>query len=232
MLGLFSNYSRGKMGFVEVRLSLTRRSRIGSVVSVLSAAAGVAAAGVFFLPLAVNASDLVSANYRLRGGHINAGALTAAASTEASPQIGSVGASLGQINVGRWIVGGLDRGTAGFWAGATSTDEDQDNDSIVDEFDNCTLTFNPLQRDTDGDGCGNYCDGDYNQDGIVGGPDFTIFAYAFGAGTPGNPGFNTNADVNGDSIVGGPDYTWFAIQFGDYFPGPSLRVDRDPIACP
>jgi hypothetical protein len=190
------------------------------------------ALGGVLLPIVVTAADLVSPNYRLRSGNINAGAVTAATSTEASPQVGSLGGALGQVNVGRWTVGGVDRGVAGFWGGASVTATDQDGDGVVDEFDNCTLDFNPLQRDSDGDGCGNYCDGDYDQDGIVGGPDFTIFAIAFNDSAAGDPSVNLDPDVNGDGIVGGPDYTYFAIQFNEAIPGPSLRVDRDPIACP
>ena len=50
----------------------------------------------------VRRADLVSANYRLRGGKVNAGAVTAATSTEPSPQAGTLGGALGQVNVGRW----------------------------------------------------------------------------------------------------------------------------------
>ena len=79
---------------------------------------------------------------------------------------------------------------------------DTDSDGVVDSIDNCPAVFNPLQEnddndssgdacdnclgldnaagggpadqcDSDGDGYGNLCDGDFNQDNVVGIPDFT-----------------------------------------------------------
>ncbi len=44
---------------------------------------------------------------------------------------------------------------------------DSDGDGVADDTDNCTLVTNPGQRDTDDDGYGNVCDGDFNQDGVV-----------------------------------------------------------------
>ncbi len=44
---------------------------------------------------------------------------------------------------------------------------DQDGDLVDDIIDNCTAVANPAQQDTDGDGFGNMCDGDFNNDGIV-----------------------------------------------------------------
>ena len=41
-------------------------------------------------------------------------------------------------------------------------------------LDNCTLLENADQRDTDGDGFGNICDGDFNNDGVVNIPDLGI----------------------------------------------------------
>ncbi|MEI7477542.1 MAG: thrombospondin type 3 repeat-containing protein [bacterium] len=37
---------------------------------------------------------------------------------------------------------------------------DQDHDGIPDYKDSCYLTYNPTQRDTDGDGIGDVCDDD------------------------------------------------------------------------
>ena len=41
---------------------------------------------------------------------------------------------------------------------------DRDGDGIPDTSDNCTLVANADQRDTDGDGYGNRCDGDFDND--------------------------------------------------------------------
>jgi hypothetical protein len=42
---------------------------------------------------------------------------------------------------------------------------DIDGDGQLDWRDNCRLIPNPRQRDTDGDGYGNFCDADVNADG-------------------------------------------------------------------
>lgn len=47
------------------------------------------------------------------------------------------------------------------------TIDDSDNDSIVDAYDNCPNTWNPNQADTDGDGTGDVCDMDRDNDGTI-----------------------------------------------------------------
>ena len=41
---------------------------------------------------------------------------------------------------------------------------DSDDDNLVDRADNCVEVANTDQRDTDADGIGNFCDGDFNND--------------------------------------------------------------------
>jgi len=91
---------------------------------------------------------------------------------------------------------------------------DTDNDTVPDAVDNCLNDLNgpgqvdlvngPIvsQCDTDGDGYGNICDNDANQDGKIGGPDYgPITGNWTGVGHPVN-----SADNNCDGKVGGPDY--------------------------
>lgn len=43
---------------------------------------------------------------------------------------------------------------------------DRDEDSVLDNDDNCTAAANPVQTDTDNDGAGNACDADDDNDGL------------------------------------------------------------------
>jgi hypothetical protein len=105
--------------------------------------------------------------------------------------------------------------------------EDTDSDGIPDSSDNCTLVANGTlipdaggnsQLDTDGDGYGNVCDADLNNDAIVNLSDYSLFVSVFGttATTPAQE----NADFNGDGQVNLSDYLIFRSYFGQT-PGPS-----------
>ena len=56
---------------------------------------------------------------------------------------------------------------------------DLDGDGIDDANDNCLLVPGG-DFDADGDGCGNVCDADYDNDGVVGYSDLFEFGPAFG----------------------------------------------------
>jgi hypothetical protein len=75
---------------------------------------------------------------------------------------------------------------------------------------------NPDQRDTDGDGYGNVCDGDLNNDGGVNFADLAIFRGRFVSS-------DADADFNGDGIVNFADLARFRQLFGAP-PGPSGLV--------
>lgn len=60
-------------------------------------------------------------------------------------------------------------------AGAVWAETDTDGDGVMDSMDNCIEIGNPLQRDADEDGYGTSCDPDFNNDGVVGMPDFAIW---------------------------------------------------------
>jgi len=85
---------------------------------------------------------------------------------------------------------------------------DSDGDSVSDLWDNCPSVSNPSQTDTDRDGHGNRCDSDFDQNGLVGGSDFSSFYRTYGS-TLGSPDFSKVADCNDDGHIGGPDFGCF-----------------------
>lgn len=74
--------------------------------------------------------------------------------------------------------------------------EDSDADQVFDYQDNCTLVENADQRDTDGDGYGNACDADLNNDGTVNFVDLGFLRLSFFTAGPG-----LDADFNGDNVI-------------------------------
>jgi hypothetical protein len=91
---------------------------------------------------------------------------------------------------------------------------DSDGDGIIDIGDNCTDVSNPSQLDTNGDGFGNACDPDLNNDGTVNFIDASLFAASFNTANGGD------ADFNGDGFV---NFLDFAVFPGFFLqpPGPS-----------
>ena len=77
---------------------------------------------------------------------------------------------------------------------------DSDDDGVLDALDNCTLAHNPEQHDTDGDGYGNMCDGDLNNDGSTNTLDLNLYKLAHRANI-GNINYNADADFNGDGQI-------------------------------
>jgi hypothetical protein len=115
---------------------------------------------------------------------------------------------------------------------------DADGDGVANAEDNCVTRPNGpaipdqggnSQLDTDQDGYGNVCDRDLNQDGLVAGPDFTIFLGCF------NQTATTHlchaADMDGNDFVGGPDFTLF-LQAFNAPPGPSGLACAGTVPCP
>lgn len=72
--------------------------------------------------------------------------------------------------------------------------DDADGDTVTDFEDNCIGFFNPNQRDTDGDGFGNLCDADLNQDDIVNVLDLGLFRQRMMSA-------DEDADFDGDGLV-------------------------------
>jgi uncharacterized protein (DUF1800 family) len=100
-----------------------------------------------------------------------------------------------------------------FFLSGAATAADSDGDGINDAIDNCSEVANADQRDTDGDGFGNRCDADLNNDGGVNSLDIVLFRNQFGTVGP-------DADFNGDGGVNSLDIVIFRSYFGKP-PGPA-----------
>jgi hypothetical protein len=100
---------------------------------------------------------------------------------------------------------------------------DTDGDGSFDWLDNCKAVSNAAQVDSDGDGCGNRCDADFDQNGTVGVADFTLWSNALGDTAPGPP-FNASVDADVDGTIGIGDFTIWSNSLGGP-PGPSGIAD-------
>ena len=116
---------------------------------------------------------------------------------------------------------------------------DGDSDGVPDEFDNCeTVPNGPdiagacnFQQDGDQDGYGNACDLDWDNDGVVGGTDFTALATSFGS-VPGDANWNPAVDSDCDGVIGGTDFTAFVGAFGGTgLSDTSLRYCADNLSA-
>ncbi len=90
---------------------------------------------------------------------------------------------------------------------------DSDDDGIANDMDNCLTAANPDQRDTNGDGIGNACDADLDDDCATNFGDLAAFKSVFLSD-------DEDADFNGDGMVNFGDLAvlkkWFVSP-----PGPS-----------
>lgn len=105
---------------------------------------------------------------------------------------------------------------------------DSDNDGVGDFEDNCILTANTPQRDTDSDGLGNACDADIApnaNDCVVNVLDLGTLRAAFFA-VPGEANWNPDADFNGDGNINAID---LGIMRRDFFQRPGFGAN--PTEC-
>jgi len=96
---------------------------------------------------------------------------------------------------------------------------DADADGAPDSTDNCLSQRNPSQLDSDGDGFGNYCDADFDQNGAAGGADFATFRRCWAQALPASAGPLADptceeSDMDGDSFVSFQDFALFRTEFG------------------
>ena len=107
---------------------------------------------------------------------------------------------------------------------------DTDGDGIADSADNCVVISNPGQQDFDGDGHGNRCDGDFDNDCITAFRDLSTFKAGF---------FGTDAELDLDGDGSRRCSRIWAFFKGLFFepPGPSAPgslcnpdADNDGVA--
>lgn len=115
---------------------------------------------------------------------------------------------------GNWDINSPDTGAIVLWLNGSPVDND--GDGVEDASDNCTIISNADQRDTDGDGYGNRCDPDLNNDNIVNGLDTGLMRQRLLSADP-------DADFNGDGIVNGLD-TGILRPYLLKAPGPSGKA--------
>jgi hypothetical protein len=104
---------------------------------------------------------------------------------------------------------------------------DTDGDGISDLLDNCTLVPNADQRDTNGDGYGNACDPDLNNDGIVNINDLNRLKARLNI----VPVVDVDADLDGNGAVNINDLNRLKSYLGKP-PGPSALHPNCPPTCP
>ena len=102
---------------------------------------------------------------------------------------------------------------AGVYLRRPGAGPDTDGDGIADGADNCTLVANADQRDSNGDGYGNVCDADLNNDGVVNAVDLGIMRSVFFTA-------DADADLTGDGVVNAVDLGSLRAAFFAA-PGPS-----------
>ncbi len=119
---------------------------------------------------------------------------------------------------------------------------DTDTDLVPDQFDNCKNykngpNPNPItgqtsnQVDTDIDGWGNACDGDFDNTAastswLVAGSDFAIFVTNFG----GSSAAARESDLTGDLLISGTDFSRFVALFGSNMTGAG-STSESGLAC-
>ena len=107
---------------------------------------------------------------------------------------------------------------------------DQDLDGVGDPEDNCLVLANPDQRDTNLDGYGNLCDGDFDDDGAVGPVDFSAFGQAYLKGQA-DPGYDPDIDLDGNGAVNAVDFSLFGPMYLN-LAGPSGLDCAGAPPCP
>jgi uncharacterized repeat protein (TIGR03806 family) len=106
---------------------------------------------------------------------------------------------------------------------------DRDADGVADSLDNCTLFPNAGQLDANGDGIGNRCDPDFNDNLLVDSQDASLLRAAFGSSA------FPDRDLNGNGIVDSQDgaqtRAWFGRMPGPYSAATGLDSRPSNTTC-
>jgi hypothetical protein len=97
---------------------------------------------------------------------------------------------------------------------------DADMDNYCDVADNCSDVSNPDQFDSNGDGFGNACDADFDNDGSVTMVDHDLLLEVIFS-HEGDGFYDTDCDMDGDGVIGIPEWNLLRTQFAAGVPGPS-----------
>jgi len=89
---------------------------------------------------------------------------------------------------------------------------ERDSDGIADAQDNCVAQANADQRDTDGDGFGNLCDPDFDNNGVVNAADLGMLKSLFFKDIS-DPEFDADVDLNGDDVINATDLGILKARF-------------------
>jgi len=89
---------------------------------------------------------------------------------------------------------------------------DSDADGVYDDQDNCINAANSAQVDSDSDGFGNICDGDFNNNGVTNAQDYVLFKAAVGGASV--PPSYSQYDLNANGYINTQDYILFRNTLG------------------
>lgn len=170
------------------------------------------ALGVIAMPVvlstSVHAQTMSSANYSIQWSVNDGGGGQAMSTNYAIESSVAQPSALGESASTNYML------DAGFFAAP-----DTDTDSVRDFMDNCSLDPNTSQYDSNGDGYGNICDPDLDNNGAVNFVDYARLTAAF-LTTPASPDWDPDADLTGDNVVNFVDIARFQFFFLQP-PGPS-----------